>query len=270
VIASTLALNAAIRKLLIPIFQRVNLGDIILHHHWTGDKFQLHSFTHKGYWFYGRARNRAILERVRSLIGSADCILDVGGHIGYTAVYFSWLVGSSGHVYVFEHSPDNLTYLRRNVELCARRNITVVASASSDQIGPCTVFADTRTGQNSTIVPEYYQRQMVGGSTTFSEHATTIDQFVEENGLIPDFVKIDAEGAEAQILRGMRTTLRHAKPRMVLETSLNLSEMWNLLAAVEYKAFTVSGRRIDAPEQLTASSHVFAFHERDVDGPSRL
>ena len=203
-------------------------------------------------------------------MASGNCVLDVGGHIGYTALHFSWLVGPSGRVYVFEPSPDNLTYLWRNVELSRRTNITVVESAASDRMGSCTLYADRVTGQNSTIVPEFYRRHLASSSTTFPVGAVTIDEFVEQNDVRPHFIKVDAEGAEAQILRGMRATLRDAKPRMMLEISLNLSEVWNLLAAAEYRAYAVAGRRIDGPEQLTGISYVFAFHESDADAPARL
>jgi hypothetical protein len=45
----------------------------------------------------------------------------------------------------------------------------------------------------------------------------TVDAFVEQMGLRPTFVKVDVEGAEYFVLRGMRATLRTWRPRLMLE-----------------------------------------------------
>jgi hypothetical protein len=47
---------------------------------------------------------------------------------------------------------------------------------------------------------------------------TSVDEYVAETGLVPDFVKLDAEGAEHDIVRGMRAVLRDASPVVSLET----------------------------------------------------
>jgi FkbM family methyltransferase len=46
---------------------------------------------------------------------------------------------------------------------------------------------------------------------------TTVDAFVEELGLRPAYVKVDVEGAEYFVLRGMEQTLRSFRPRIMLE-----------------------------------------------------
>jgi FkbM family methyltransferase len=263
-------LTATLRKVLLPVLQRVNLGDITIRHHWTRDRIRLHSFTHKGYWFHGRDRNRKLLEKFRSLVANGDCVLDLGGHIGYTALFFSSLVGSSGHVYVFEPSPENLRYLRRNVDLCARTNMTVVESAASDKSGWCALFSDSETGQNSTIVTEFRSEHLAPDSPTFSVRTTTVDEFVGENKIRPGFIKIDTEGAEAQILKGMKTTLRDSKPRMLIEISLNVSEVLNLLATADYQTYTDSGLEIRSADQLAETPYVFAFHATDTSAAARL
>src|ERR1700676_1731799 len=92
----------SLKRLFLPVFQRINPGDITIAHHWTSDRIRLHSFKHKTYWFHGRNRKRNSMEQLARFISHGDCVLDVGGHIGYTAVYLSYLVGGTGRVYTFE------------------------------------------------------------------------------------------------------------------------------------------------------------------------
>ena len=47
--------------------------------------------------------------------------------------------------------------------------------------------------------------------------AVTLDAFCAERGLAPDFVKIDVEGAELLVVRGMKSVLVGARPRLMVE-----------------------------------------------------
>ncbi len=69
-----------LRRLILPLFARLNPGDITITHHFTGDKVFLHSFKHKGYWFYGKNREKDTMELFRRLIRPADTIIEIGGH----------------------------------------------------------------------------------------------------------------------------------------------------------------------------------------------
>lgn len=254
----------AIRRIGLALFEHVNPGDITIGHHWTGDRVKLHSYRHKGYWFHGRNRKRTVMEKLAALVGCGDCVFDLGGHIGYTALYLSSLVGTTGQVYVFEPSPENLTYLRQNVAHCVRKNIFVVDKAVSNQTGTTTLFAESRTGQNCTIVPDL---QIGEHGTEYKPcriNTMTIDDFVEESGHRPHFMKIDVEGAELEVLCGMMETLRRFTPRLTVEINLNGSKVWQLLDGAGYRVYDEGGRAITNPESVEALSNLFAFHTSDA------
>jgi tRNA A58 N-methylase Trm61 len=97
------------------VFKHVNLGDITIAHHWTGEKMLIHSFKHRSYWVHGKEREHESMLCFSRLIQKGDCVFDVGAHIGYTALYFGDLVGSEGTVYAFEPGPNNLPYTRHNL-----------------------------------------------------------------------------------------------------------------------------------------------------------
>jgi FkbM family methyltransferase len=130
------------------------------------------------------------MEMFGRLVYNGDCVLAVGGHIGYTAVYFSYLVSRTGCVYVFEPSPENLAYLTANVHVCPRNNIIVVDKAVSDDNTLATVYYESVTGQNSTVVPEvdafarYCKRNNVKDQySRCTVETITIDRFVNEHAL---------------------------------------------------------------------------------------
>ena len=68
-------------------------GEISIRHHWTKDRIHIHSFEYKGYWFHSKNRKRKAMELFAWLVSPGDWILYLGGQIGYTAHYFSYLTG---------------------------------------------------------------------------------------------------------------------------------------------------------------------------------
>ena len=76
------------RRLIIPLLRRFNIGDIRIRHHYVDRRILLHSFRHKGYWFHGRRREQETMETLQRLVKPSDCVIDVGGHIGYLTVFF--------------------------------------------------------------------------------------------------------------------------------------------------------------------------------------
>jgi hypothetical protein len=121
--------------------RRINRGDVTIRHHWTGDCVTLHSFRHKGYWFHGKDREWRSLESIARFLGPRQTAFDIGGHIGYIALYFGHLVGPAGRVYTFEPGPNNLPYIRQNIRTSKYGNIILSEEAlghtDGSRVGTC-------------------------------------------------------------------------------------------------------------------------------------
>ena len=141
------------RRVLLPIFARVNPGEVTIRNHYSGHALRLHSFRHKGYWFHGRRREAATMALFPRVIRQGDLVAEVGGHIGYISQYFSQLVGESGHVVVFEPGPNNLPFLRRNTRDLP--NVQVVALGVGREPGHADFFIEGLTGQNNSFVANF-------------------------------------------------------------------------------------------------------------------
>ena len=143
------------------------------------------------------------------LVRPGDTVFDVGGHIGYVALYLSLLATDRGQVSCFEPSPPNLRYLEVNVRTCPRRNIAIIRSTVGDHPGEVPFFVESLTGQNCTTVPQLDlldANNSVNGLRFEYEQCSVPMITADSLGQRPHFVKIDVESGELPVLIGMRDT----------------------------------------------------------------
>ena len=101
-----------LRFILIPVLKKVNF-EFRWKHDLTNRPFYLQSYYHKGYWFYGKYREKDELDLFQKLIAKGDTVLEVGTHIGYLTQYFEFLVGDEGQVLAVEPTPNSINYLKK-------------------------------------------------------------------------------------------------------------------------------------------------------------
>ncbi len=145
--------------------------------------------------------NPAEYEAFRSASKSGGVALDVGANVGAYALLFGWWVQPGGRVYAFEPAPDAFDGLSRHVLLNdldgVVRPVRVAAAGAS---GTATLRVDGISGANRLSEDDS------GGSIEID--AVTIDDFCAREGIRPTVIKIDVEGAELEVLRGARETIR--------------------------------------------------------------
>ena len=259
--------NRLFRRLLLPLFERLNPGDVRIKHHWTGQPVLLHSYRHKGYWFHGRRREQQTLELLGKLIGPNDTVLDVGGHIGYFSLYFGHLA-SRGTVHAFEPGPNNLPYIRQNLKQAD--NTTLFAQGVGSFPGTLTLYTEQLTGQNNSFVQDYamFEENKAAAFSAASVEAVdvqvvTLDSHCATHGLTPSFVKIDVEGFELKALEGASELLHSGRPVLMVEVSQEHEAVFSLLREARYRTFDVSLRALDGGSKLELNT--FCFPEERAD-----
>ncbi len=229
--------NKKLRKIIIPLLKKLNLGNISIKHHYTGSKFKLDAFIHKGYWYHGKNREKIQMDNFRKLINEGDTVFELGAHIGYISVFFSHLAGPNGKVYVFEPGVNNLGYVRENIANAKNKNVELVEKAVSDTNGTATFYLENLTGQSNSLVKDYRVTKKIH-SKTFVDlkknevqvETIRIDDFVKQKGINRiDFIKIDIEGAEYMAIKGMPDVLANLRPIMMIEVTENHEALFNLL-----------------------------------------
>lgn len=145
-------------------------------------------------------------------LSAGDVFYDVGAHVGFFTLLGARLVGSTGRVYSFEPSPENLIILRHNIKLNHLQQVDIVEAAVTDRTGR----ADLILGMSSDNSRLGDARAITGSSIRV--RTISLDDAVQRHGFSPpSLVKIDAEGAEADVLRGMAQTVERHRPIVVCE-----------------------------------------------------
>lgn len=256
--------NKIVRRILLPLFRIFNPGNITIRHHYTSRPVYLHSFKHKGYWFHGKERERETFEIFSKILKKGDCVIEVGGHIGYLAMYFSHSIGDSGRLFVFEPGENNLPYTKRN--LSQLNNTVLIEKAVSDSNGKLHFYLEDLTGQNNSLVQDYQAfKDNVDnsvGKLSYREveiESVTLDTFVRERELSVQFIKIDVEGAEKMVLSGARQLISAQRPCLMVEVTKDHAEVFDFFNDLGYNAYTEQGNIIEHRNDL-ASGNVFLFH----------
>jgi FkbM family methyltransferase len=188
-------------------------------------------------WFQGRAYEAETVALFARVLRPGDTVVDVGANHGYFTVLAGTLVGAKGRVEAFEPNPAVAAALARVL----RRNgldgrIPVHQAALSDREGWAEFFVSVspvNDGLSSLLAAsDALEHGVIRADHTIRVPTQTFDAFAERAGLgRVDLLKVDVEGAEAMVLRGMERTLAQRPPRrIVCETTLESGAAKLLLA----------------------------------------
>lgn len=194
-------------------------------------------------------RERETMQFFSRLIREGDTVIEVGGHIGFITQYFSKLVGPKGKVIVFEPGSNNARYIEENVS--ALLNTTLEHTAVSSQNGTATFYEDNVTGQNNSLHCDFKGAEKVARShgenlvrTAREVDIVSIDSYAAAHMIVPDFIKIDVEGCEYDVLMGAHETLLKVRSLMV-EVTEQLEAVTNLLHHKGFNILDEQGRILD-------------------------
>lgn len=200
-----------------------------------GEKFR---FPAKFSRYYEANYEPETFRFLRSRLQPGDVAIDVGGHIGLFAVLAARLVGPRGKVFSFEPTPFTRSVLEKVVELngCSD-TVEVRPEAVSSQRGS-TVFYDTGTEISNA-------NSLVRTGLSRSEipiELISLDEFAAERGITVNCIKIDAEGAEYDVLLGAKRILTEDRPYVrlglhppfIAEKGDSLEQIWDLIAECGY------------------------------------
>jgi FkbM family methyltransferase len=167
-----------------------------------------------------------------------DAIWDVGAHAGATSYFFSRMVGPTGRVYAFE--PDDLSHdcLLRNIELHKLENVIPVKKALARQSGTAMFSMDGTLGAGlagfTQCASSNHMRQV--------ETVSLADACREYD--VPAFIKMDIEGAEADVIAGAAAFLKENPIQFAIETEHRVNREYTsvsitrVLSEIGYKVWS--------------------------------
>jgi FkbM family methyltransferase len=141
---------------------------------------------------------RGTVRACRGLLRPGMTAIDVGAHAGYYTLLFSRLVGPSGRVFAFEPHPATFALLSRNVGKRRLANVALVPAAVAEREGEAPLWQGPLSLGHSLL------RAKRGGTDALTVATTSLDAFSRAHAIErADLVKVDVEGAEAEVLQGM-------------------------------------------------------------------
>jgi len=153
---------------------------------------------------------------LRRYLESGMTILDVGAHHGYYSLLASRAVGLGGKIIAFEPSPRERLRLQEHLQLNNCTNVQVEAFALEAVEDEKELFLVNGAEDycNSLRPPA-----VNAGTTTIKVNTTTLDRFLHRHNIdTVDFIKMDVEGAELNVLNGAKKLLtRKQRPVLLVE-----------------------------------------------------
>ena len=148
-------------------------------------------------------------------VGPGMAMIDIGAHVGFFTLLGAKLVGSTGQIYAFEAEPNNYGVLQANIERNGYQNVIAENQAVSEKCGTTSFFLSGLDNGSHSIYK--VRRRMTKGE--IEVQTTTIDAFLESKGWPKiDVIKIDVEGAENVVIKGMEKVLAsEPSPDLIME-----------------------------------------------------
>jgi len=150
-----------------------------------------------------------------------DIIFDVGAHIGIFALKASRTIGSEGVVFAFEPDPENFRLLKKNLTLNSTSNVKAFNKAVGSKNAILQLWADPSSPSMSSL-----KQRTWSSMHPIDVASVTLDHIVKQHGLRKiNFLKLDVEGYELEVLRGGEGSFLNICQNMAIEIHKYALEM---------------------------------------------
>ncbi|MDB5145706.1 MAG: hypothetical protein JWQ66_4419 [Mucilaginibacter sp.] len=182
---------------------------------------------------------------IRISLKNGENALDIGGNIGLQSIRMSQCVGETGKVYAFEP----LTYLQKkfsnNLSLNKVNNVTLFPFALADEESEADFTINDKSWNQGAFSlgnkNEGFEKQRV-----IIKVADNISEIQALDSL--HLIKIDVEGFEYQVLKGLKQTLNKHKPRIIFEydsnywinNGLEIDDCYLFLRSLSYEIYQIT------------------------------
>lgn len=155
----------------------------------------------------------------KSVLKPGMVVADVGANIGYYSLLAAQCVGNTGLVYAFEPATDNIRLLEKNIRMSRSRSVVrVFKKAVGGSTGVTELYrSQDNKGDYRTFgakVPKFEPLQWTAAVDLIS-----LDDVFAGESRLPDVIKLDVQGSEMEVWRGMSNLLA-ATPKLTVFTEI--------------------------------------------------
>ena len=163
-------------------------------------------------------------EVIKQNISNGDLVMDIGANIGYFTLIMAKGIRENGKVFSFEPEPKNFELLKKNVEINNYSNVILEKKAIGNKTGIAKLYlADRKNNIFYSGMHRIFRSDLVSQiSNPVSINIIKLDDYLQDLKFIKKIrlIKIDVEGAEFDVLKGMSKILDENKGiKIVMEFS---------------------------------------------------
>ncbi|MEA2434751.1 MAG: hypothetical protein QOG54_2208 [Actinomycetota bacterium] len=235
-------------------------------------EFDLTTDTELPNLFFLQYEKPSLAPILEATLRPGDRMYDIGANIGIYSLWGSRLVGEGGRVFSFEPVPNTRAMLERLIDQNGCSNIVVIPNAVGAAAGQIRLqVLPGISGLSSATRP-------LEGATDIEVESISIDDFIRDNPS-PTVVKIDVEGFELEVLRGMQATIEEHRPLVISEmiptegsSERPVKELLDIAGEHGYEVFNLDRRGLtNLTTELTPTTNVLLAHpEQHEDELRRL
>jgi FkbM family methyltransferase len=175
-----------------------------------------------------------VQEAMRRNVGAGDVVWDVGANIGALSLVAARIVGPSGRVIAIEPEAECAAAIRSNAELNGLDWLEVREIAAT---------AETTEVEVIVVDDSLWTRLASVGEHDLAIHRRLVPGYALDDLVAPPptLVKIDVEGAELDVLSGMRRLLADVRPIVICEMHDRNDQFCEAMVAAGYYVINLDG-----------------------------
>jgi len=171
--------------------------------------------------FYLGTFEPAMRRLITEFVAAGDTCLDIGAQKGFVSLTMAKAVGGRGKVFSFEADSRAALKFLANVKRAGLQTIQLLECALGEREGSCTFTLSNVLGWSSRF-PNEIAKTAVQETVEVPMH--TLDGLAERKEVVIEagklsFIKLDVEGSEPFVVKGMRRVLSTARPLIFLEVN---------------------------------------------------
>ena len=202
-------------------------------------------------------REAYITGTVKKELHKGNIVVDIGANIGYYALLEAKLVCDEGKVYAIEPIPDCIELLKENIRLNNYSNIEIHQLAIGDKSGVAAMYVGKWLNRSQMKELDIYKPELLDHE--ISVQVSTLDDFME-NKPYPDVIRMDVEGYEYQIIKGMKGILEEKLPlKLFMEFHFYLlgkQKSLELLRTLKSAGFEIADATYEIDEKSVTHSRL--------------
>lgn len=164
------------------------------------------------YFAYKRISDRDKIRVIKGHVKPGMAVLDIGANIGFYTIMLSRLVGTEGLVYAFEPDEDNYHLLRKLTQ--GLTNVKLMNVACGEKSGKTYLYKSSQLNIDHQVYKTDEARERIEITSI------AIDDLLKDSERSIGFIKIDVQGYDHHVFKGMAKTVARSQKVMII------SELW--------------------------------------------